>query len=224
MFQDRSNHQQTAPAPPAAAGGVSPSATAATIGAVSGARRRARRARRARSLAAAVGGLVALALPAAAHAQVSFSGPTSFAAGDAPVSVAVGDFNGDSDPDLAVTNINSDDVSVLLGDGMGSFSPAANFAAGHVPTSVAVADLNGDGRPDLAVVNQFSNDVLVLVNSTNHAPSGADDAYATAEDTTLTVAAPGVLDNDADPDGDALSAGWSPGRRRHADPERRRLV
>ena len=33
-----------------------------------------------------------------------------------------------------------------------------------------------------------------------------DDAYATAEDTPLTVAAPGVLANDTDADGDPLTA------------------
>ena len=33
-----------------------------------------------------------------------------------------------------------------------------------------------------------------------------DDAYTTAEDTPLTVAAPGVLANDTDVDGDALTA------------------
>jgi hypothetical protein len=33
-----------------------------------------------------------------------------------------------------------------------------------------------------------------------------DNAYTTDEDTPLTVAAPGVLDNDSDPDGDPLTA------------------
>ena len=33
-----------------------------------------------------------------------------------------------------------------------------------------------------------------------------DDSYATDEDTPLTVAAPGVLGNDTDVDGDALTA------------------
>lgn len=33
-----------------------------------------------------------------------------------------------------------------------------------------------------------------------------DDTYSTDEDTTLSVAAPGVLGNDSDPDGDALTA------------------
>ena len=40
--------------------------------------------------------------------------PTNFAAGDDPVSVAVGDFNGDSRPDLATANNRSDNVSILL--------------------------------------------------------------------------------------------------------------
>jgi PKD repeat protein len=41
----------------------------------------------------------------------------------------------------------------------------------------------------------------------NRPPVANDDAYATDEDTPLVVAAPGVLDNDTDADGDPLSAG-----------------
>jgi VCBS repeat-containing protein len=41
---------------------------------------------------------------------------------------------------------------------------------------------------------------------TNNPPVAANDAYATNEDTTLNVAAPGVLNNDADADGDTLTA------------------
>jgi len=37
-------------------------------------------------------------------------------------------------------------------------------------------------------------------------PVAVDDGYSTAEDTALTVTAPGVLDNDGDADGDALTA------------------
>ena len=46
----------------------------------------------------------------------TFTGPTNFPAGDDPESVAVGDFNADGAPDLAVANRLSDDVSVLLND------------------------------------------------------------------------------------------------------------
>ena len=40
----------------------------------------------------------------------------------------------------------------------------------------------------------------------NQAPSAVGDAYTTGEDTTLSVAAPGVLANDRDSDGDPLTA------------------
>ena len=85
--------------------------------------------------------------------------------GTNPYSVAIGDLNGDSKPDLAVANIGSDNVSVLLGDGTGSFGPATNFPVGTGPISVAIGDLNGDSKPDLAVANWGSSTVSILLNS-----------------------------------------------------------
>ena len=59
--------------------------------------------------------LVAFGSPGAADAQtVSFIARRDFAAGTAPVSVAVGDFNGDGVPDLAVANFISNNVLVLI--------------------------------------------------------------------------------------------------------------
>ena len=72
----------------------------------------------------------------------SFGTATNFAAGTTPISVAVGDFNGDTFLDLAVANHGSNNVSILLGNGTGSFGTATNFAAGTSPTSVAVGDFN----------------------------------------------------------------------------------
>jgi YVTN family beta-propeller protein len=104
----------------------------------------------------------ALLAPARA-AAVSFSGPTNFAAGSGPDSVAVGDFDGDSKPDLVVANALSGNVSVLLGDGTGGFSGPANFVAGGGLHSVAVGDFDGDSRPDLAVANYGSRTVSILL-------------------------------------------------------------
>jgi serine/threonine protein kinase len=78
----------------------------------------------------------------------------------APRSVAVGDFNGDGKPDLAVV---SDTVSVRLGKGDGTFQAAVNYAAGLTPNAVAVGDFNGDGKPDLAVAIVGGNNVGVLL-------------------------------------------------------------
>jgi len=93
--------------------------------------------------------------------------------GDTPLLVAIGDLDGDGNPDLAVANANSDDVSVLLGAGDGSFATQARFGAGISPRSIAIGDLDGDGIPDLAVANGASNDVSVLL--------GAGDGTFTAQ-------------------------------------------
>ncbi|HTD67739.1 MAG TPA: tandem-95 repeat protein, partial [Candidatus Limnocylindria bacterium] len=52
--------------------------------------------------------------------------------------------------------------------------------------------------------NPLTNCVTLTIQ--NRGPVANDDAYTTAEDTTLTIAAPGVLANDADPDGDTLTS------------------
>ncbi|TAJ99361.1 VCBS repeat-containing protein, partial [bacterium] len=70
--------------------------------------------------------------------NVSFIARRDFVAGVGPVSVAVGDFNGDGRQDLAVANANSNNVSVLLGNGDRTFQVAVNFGAGVHPFSVAV--------------------------------------------------------------------------------------
>lgn len=69
-----------------------------------------------------------------------------------PVQIAVGDFNGDGIPDLAVANYQGFNVSILLGTGTGTFIPGpANPTTPGPPLHIAVADFNGDGKLDLAV-------------------------------------------------------------------------
>ena len=103
----------------------------------------------------------ALGMPGAAHA-VTFTGPTTIAVGSAPQSVVTGSFNADADPDLAVVNQGSNNVSVLLGGAAASFSAPTNVVAGTTPLAVVAADFNGDADPELAVVNEASNDVSIL--------------------------------------------------------------
>jgi hypothetical protein len=96
----------------------------------------------------------------------SLSAPTSYRAGRDPMSVAVGDFDGDGHIDLAVANsdITSASVSILLGNGDGTFRPRTDYATDIIPVHVVAADFNGDKILDLAVATH-GNSVSVLLGN-----------------------------------------------------------
>lgn len=79
----------------------------------------------------------------------------------------------------------------LAGGGGGGGS---GFAAAGLAATLTAGVRAGDGQ------------VTITYDLPNTAPTAVADSYATNEDTTLTVAAPGVLGNDSDPEDDPLSA------------------
>ena len=70
-------------------------------------------------------------------------------------------------------------------------------SAGTYTAELTVSDAAG---------NTNTTSLTIDVSRTNQAPTAVDDTYATAENSTLRITAPGVLDNDSDPNGDVLTA------------------
>ena len=87
--------------------------------------------------------------------------------GAKPQGLAVGDFNRDGWPDLAVAHDFSSNLTLLLGTGAGRFAtaPGSPFTVGSRPLPLAVGDFNGDGRLDLAVGNFGGDSVTVLLGN-----------------------------------------------------------
>jgi len=121
-------------------------------------------------------------------------------------SMAVGDFNGDGKPDLAVTNSGANGVNVFLNDGGGLSAVSAIPATSNSPSSIAAADFNGDGKLDLAVANSGSNNVTILLgNGDGTFTSAASPATGMAPNS-LTV---GDFNGDGVPDLAVANAGSS---------------
>ncbi len=100
-----------------------------------------------------------------------FNSPTNYPTEGAGI-LGVGDFNGDSKPDLAVSSgaifVGStlDGISVLTNKGSGEFDAAINFSAGPISDHLAVADFNNDGKDDVAVSQNAGSVALLLSKST----------------------------------------------------------
>jgi len=91
-------------------------------------------------------------LPASAR-QIRFTAAKTKATGiDHSRHVAVGDFNHDGKPDLAISSTYNQ-VAIFLGNENGTFAgPTIYNLTFYVTGSVAIGDFNNDGKLDLAVV------------------------------------------------------------------------
>ncbi|OLE96678.1 MAG: hypothetical protein AUG75_17575 [Cyanobacteria bacterium 13_1_20CM_4_61_6] len=71
-----------------------------------------------------------------------------------PRAIAIEDYNGDGQSDLAVANATSNNISILLNLGGGVYGAPIFVNAGTTPTAIVSKDFNNDGKRDLAVVNR----------------------------------------------------------------------
>ena len=91
--------------------------------------------------------------PSTLARAIRFAGAKTSASGIAHTArVAIGDFNHDGYPDVAISST-FNQVAVFLGKGDGTFiGPKIYTLTFYVTGAVAVGDFNGDGKLDLAVV------------------------------------------------------------------------
>ncbi len=109
-------------------------------------------------------GALAASAPLYAQFETRLSVPTL----QSPNSIAVGDFNHDNKPDMAVAaSLVNNRVSVLLGNGDGTFRHAVNYGAGSNPDFVLAESFRNNGNLDLAVASgRIGNDnVAVLLGN-----------------------------------------------------------
>jgi FtsP/CotA-like multicopper oxidase with cupredoxin domain len=122
---------------------------------------------------------------------------------DTPLVVAVpgvlGNDTAGAGPGPLTANLISDvsaGTLALISDGSFTYAPNSDFGGTDAFTYVA-----NDGGPDSNAAT-----VTITVTPTNDGPIAVADAYDAVEGETLSVAAPGVLANDVDVDGDGLTA------------------
>ena len=117
---------------------------------------------------------------------------------DATGGVLANDTDADADALTAsVVDEPSHGIVTLAEDGSFVYTPEADFSGEDSFTYLAS---DGEANGELTVVT-------VTVEAVNDAPQSAADAYSTSKDDSLTVdASEGVLANDSDVEGDALSA------------------
>jgi subtilisin-like proprotein convertase family protein len=101
-----------------------------------------------------------------------FSAPTTLRTRTQPSYVAIGNFNSDNLPDLAVATFGSNSVAIFSNTGGGNFSLTSNISVGAGPVFIEVTDLNNDGRADLNVANYNSDNISQRFGNGNGTFSG----------------------------------------------------
>jgi len=91
----------------------------------------------------------------------------SYPVGKNPTTVITGDLNHDSFTDVVTTNISSDTLSILLGNGDGTFHDQTQLHVCQEPRSLAMSDFNHDGHLDVALACSGGDEIEILLGRGN---------------------------------------------------------
>ncbi|CAF1627541.1 unnamed protein product, partial [Adineta ricciae] len=86
-----------------------------------------------------------------------------------PMSIVIGDFNNDTQLDVAVVNSRTDNLMVLLGSTFGTFMSEQIYSTGNGShsCSIAIADLNRDNQSDIVVSNSGNDNIGIFLGKSN---------------------------------------------------------
>lgn len=87
----------------------------------------------------------------------------SYKVGKNPTTVTPADVNQDGFTDLLTTNIGSNTLSILLGNGDGTFRDQVQLSTCKEPRSLALGMLNHDGYPDVVLACSGGDEIAVLL-------------------------------------------------------------
>src|SRR5207244_3305428 len=133
--------------------------------------------------------------PVAVNDSYTTAEDTTLNVGAPGVLINDSDVDGDTLNAVLVSQPTHGSLTLSTEDRRGE-KPAANYNGSDSFTYKA-----NDGQADSGIAT-----VSITITGVNDAPVAVNDSYTTAEDTTLNIAAAGVLINDSDVDGDTLSA------------------
>jgi hypothetical protein len=98
----------------------------------------------------------------------SFAAGVDYAVASGPRQMAIADFDGDGRPDIAVTDGDDGDLSLILG-GSGKML-VTTYTVGADPWGITASDLNGDGEPDIIFGHQSDNTYAVIPGTLSCTP------------------------------------------------------
>ena len=99
--------------------------------------------------------------------NLSFAPQLTVNSGYAAYDIAIGDFDGDGKPDIAVDDQYNNSISIhrnISTPGTIAVSANVDYTTGNIPYSITTADFDGDGKPDIATCNDGDNTFTVLRN------------------------------------------------------------
>jgi hypothetical protein len=105
------------------------------------------------------------------HGNGTFADQTTYSTSlnSNPTSIALGDFNNDSQLDIVVANYGTGNIGMLLGYGNGTFETQRTYPIGSDshPQYITIGDLDNDNQLDVVIVDSENDEIHILLGYGN---------------------------------------------------------